>query len=140
MGRVRQFFYQFPWGKALILWALVIFYFSARPGSPYPADTSWSFFLERKGAHVGEYFIFTLLWVAFLKKNYPGERLGILSALAVFISALYGVSDELHQYFVPFRGAKITDVGIDILGSILAIVFLFILRRIFVEKTKKPLK
>jgi VanZ family protein len=38
--------------------------------------------------------------------------------LSVFLSALYGISDEIHQSFVPFRTADPMDVVADILGSI----------------------
>ncbi len=36
-----------------------------------------------------------------------------------FISAaLYGVSDEIHQYFVPMRSADIFDLFADVIGSL----------------------
>lgn len=40
-----------------------------------------------------------------------------------FISAtLYGISDEIHQYFVPMRSADIFDVFADVIGSICGVV------------------
>jgi len=38
--------------------------------------------------------------------------------LSVLLSALFGISDEIHQSFVPFRTADPMDVLADILGSI----------------------
>lgn len=38
--------------------------------------------------------------------------------LAILLTALYGISDEIHQYFVPERTADILDVVADILGGI----------------------
>ena len=39
-------------------------------------------------------------------------------AAAVVISALYGVSDEYHQLFVPGRSFDVLDMLADALGSI----------------------
>jgi len=43
----------------------------------------------------------------------------IFSALA---SSLFGISDEIHQHFVPTRTADIMDVLADIAGSLLGAV------------------
>ncbi|NJN14405.1 MAG: VanZ family protein [Planctomycetes bacterium] len=37
------------------------------------------------------------------------------------IAALYGVSDELHQLYVPGRFASVTDVLLDVAGALLAL-------------------
>ena len=37
------------------------------------------------------------------------------------LTVLYGVSDELHQAFVPARVASELDVGIDAAGALLGI-------------------
>lgn len=44
-----------------------------------------------------------------------------LSALGAL---LYGVSDEWHQSFIPYRGAKITDVLIDGIGIVIMSLWL----------------
>jgi VanZ family protein len=54
------------------------------------------------------------------------------AARAWIISAAYGVSDELHQYFVPGRSTSAIDWVADALGaavSIVAIVLVASLRR-----------
>ncbi|MBR5539703.1 MAG: VanZ family protein [Clostridia bacterium] len=69
---------------------------------------------------------------------------GVLGGLSVFISlgyfakksahivrsevfcALYAASDEIHQYFVPGRGPKLTDVVIDSVGAFCGIAFILI--------------
>lgn len=139
MGRVRRFLYTFPWGKATILWALVIFYFSSLPGSSYPVEVTPSYYLERKGAHVFEYCVLTLLLYGLVRRHFPQEKRWAIALLALFGSTLYGISDELHQYFTPFRGAKITDVGIDIIGGLLALITLYGYYAFLGKKTKKPL-
>ena len=72
--------------------------------------------LIRKAAHVGEYFVFSLLLV----RGVRGERSGwraewALAALA--IAAGWAGLDELHQAFVPSRGPSMRDVLIDVCGA-----------------------
>ena len=43
-------------------------------------------------------------------------------ALAIVASALYGVTDEIHQYFVPMRQADVWDVVADAAGATIAAV------------------
>ena len=54
----------------------------------------------------------------------------ILSAL---LSSLYGISDEIHQSFVPFRTADPMDVVADILGSIAGV---YLYQKIVSKKDK----
>jgi VanZ family protein len=123
-----RFLHHFPWGKALILWALVIFYFSSLAGSPYPIEVTTSYYIERKGAHVFEYAVLAILIYGFIRKRYSHESIWVLGVLAVFGATLYGITDELHQYFTPYRGARISDVGIDFLGALLGMLLLAGLR------------
>ncbi len=127
---LRRFISSFPWGKMLILWLLVIFYFSSRPGSAYPTDTSLGYFLERKGAHVFEYAVLVVILIPFLRRFFREEKFWEVSLLAVFLAGFYGVTDEIHQYFTPFRGAKLSDVGIDIFGATLGVMIIYIIRKI----------
>jgi VanZ family protein len=45
--------------------------------------------------------------------------------LAPLLAALYGVSDELHQSFVPGRDASIGDVIADVTGAVLGAIALW---------------
>jgi VanZ family protein len=57
-----------------------------------------------------------------------GLRAPSVRAVTLLI-ATAGAIDELHQYFLPFRHALITDVGIDTLAGFTAAVILHHLRR-----------
>ncbi len=46
--------------------------------------------------------------------------------LSVVSASLYGVSDEIHQSFVPFREASIADVIADILGSVCGVYLYYV--------------
>ena len=45
-------------------------------------------------------------------------------SLSIIITSLYAISDEIHQIFIPSRTAAITDVLIDISGSIIGILII----------------
>lgn len=46
--------------------------------------------------------------------------------IVILISILYGVTDEIHQYFVPGRNASVSDLGLDTIGTILSSLFYFV--------------
>jgi VanZ family protein len=116
----------------------VIFAFSSMEGSPWPANTSLSYFLERKGAHVTEYFILTLLSAFFFRTFYRRERPSRVLLLSGTFAFAYAALDELHQYFVPYRGAHISDVGIDTFGVCLALCTLIVARQLSRHLGRKP--
>ena len=43
-----------------------------------------------------------------------------IAAAAVVVATLYGISDEIHQYFVPPRQVEVRDILADALGASLA--------------------
>lgn len=65
-----------------------------------------------------------------LVRQYTKKRTLLLTAL---FSAAYAASDELHQFFVPGRSCKVTDVFIDtagaVVGALIAAAFAFIWRK-----------
>jgi VanZ family protein len=69
-----------------------------------------------KGAHAALYSVLGAL----LTRALAGGSNGIgwrTAAIAVLLSALYGVSDEFHQYFVPMRHVEALDVVADTVGA-----------------------
>jgi VanZ family protein len=107
------------WGILWALWMVVIFLFSNMPGSPVWYEPTFSDILERKSAHVIEYAVLTLLSIQFFSLLFFRERLMRILWLALLWTFCYAATDELHQFFTPFRGSKITDIGIDIGGGLL---------------------
>lgn len=74
--------------------------------------------LIRKLGHFSEYFILAVLILRALRQE-TGEKLQTPRlALGLGLTALYAVSDEFHQAFVPSRTASIADVLLDIFGGI----------------------
>ena len=71
-------------------------------------------YIVRKFAHFFEYAAlgFLIGCALFL------SRRRFSPVISVICSALYSVSDEIHQYFVPGRACRIFDVGVDTLGAL----------------------
>lgn len=89
----------------------------------------------RKAAHIIEFCILGALWYGFFYLS-PSGRFKPTTA-AFLVSLIYAVSDEVHQYFVPGRAARLYDVGFDTLGIVLGILaVIFILRRYKIWKQK----
>ena len=76
----------------------------------------------RKSAHLAEFFIFSLLVLRGIRGGRAGWRLtwGLAS---VAIAADYAALDEVHQAFVPTRGASALDALLDSLGAAIAQAF-----------------
>ncbi|MBP9751390.1 MAG: VanZ family protein [Candidatus Moranbacteria bacterium] len=106
----------------LVTWMCVIFVMSSFPGSSVRYEMSLPLLLERKGAHVFEFFVLTMLAYNAFCAFFPKDRSGSLLGLSGALSFLYAFLDETHQMFVPFREGKISDIGIDAIGIALFIV------------------
>jgi VanZ family protein len=83
----------------------------------------------RKLGHFTEYAIMaSLLWRA-LRGTFSEVSARFLAMSAFCITALFAVSDEFHQSFVPSRTASPRDVMIDCFGALFAIGLCVILAR-----------
>jgi hypothetical protein len=100
-----------------ILWALLIFVASSIPNIALP---DLEFIASDKAIHLVVYFVLCVLFHRALsyQKRFPGLARWSL-ACAVLFSILYGVSDEIHQSFVPNRDASVYDLAADSIGTLL---------------------
>jgi len=105
----------------LIGWMALIFALSSRQGLieiDNPASERFVF----KGAHVFVYALLAWLWWRVLSSQ-RGVSWPILLA-AWFLATLYGVSDEIHQLFVPGRHGRVADVLFDAAGALAMVIAL----------------
>jgi hypothetical protein len=109
---------------AVAAWMLLLFVLSDQPD---PSRTgSGAFRLDlRKLAHLGAYTV--LGGLAYLACILSGTRLAAWWAIVLTVG--YGLTDELHQLYVPGRSGLLIDVVIDALGGLLGIVLLEVARR-----------
>ena len=96
-----------------IVWAIIIFILSSVPGDEYPSAV----FDYSIIAHILEYFVLAILISRAFKKT---KNQLVWSFL---LSALFALSDELHQSFVVYRSSSAGDFLIDMAAIILGIVF-----------------
>ena len=103
--------------KQLKLWlppigcALLIFALSSIESASLP---SLEFKLADKLIHLGEYGLLGFLFARFF------VHLGWKNPYlwAVLIASMYGVADEIHQYYVPGRTMEVYDWIADTLGGL----------------------
>ncbi|MGD8961975.1 MAG: VanZ family protein [Desulfobacterales bacterium] len=97
-----------------IIYCLAIFVQSSFPGAERMPDVR----LFDKLLHFMAYALLGILFyraydTLLLKDNHK-----LLIFISIASATLYGISDEIHQYFVPFRYAEMADVVANTIGSI----------------------
>jgi hypothetical protein len=95
----------------------------------------------RKSAHVWEYALLSyLVWRALRKPHRQDQRPWSWREPAVVLlaAALYAISDEWHQTFVPSRQGAVIDVFIDLSGSILAMTVVWLVHRRRMTNALRP--
>jgi VanZ family protein len=136
----------------VLVWMLVIFSASADSKSYQHSSTlfepllHWLFphmpeaqvaeihHLFRKCAHLTEYAILALLlWRAIRRpqKNETRPWRWDEAGLTLACVFLYAATDEFHQIFVPTRTPLVSDVLIDTSGGALALIILWLARKLF---------
>jgi VanZ family protein len=104
------------WAPAL-LWAIVIFRLSAIPGDQLPPSPFWNF---DKLIHGGVYgMLGGLSWWGARRTFARARSLAQLVAIATTLTAVYGITDELHQSFTPHRSPDPFDVMADTAGGLI---------------------
>jgi len=113
-----------PWLPA-ILWAIVIFFFSAQQRAPQVSPREGLQLAFQKTGHFVEYAILAVLVYRALRcgHQFTPRRAALFAAL---IAAGYGVTDEFHQSFVPGRFCKLHDMAIDASGAVVAVAVLYV--------------
>ena len=108
-----MFWYWVPVG----LYAGAIFYFSAQS---HPEDQLPSFLFKQisdKVLHAVAYGILSLLCdLAFRRAAGPAAARQAV-VLAIVTASLYGITDEVHQSFVPLRDSSWLDWLADTIGA-----------------------
>jgi VanZ family protein len=105
---------------AVALYAALIFVGSSVPGDQIGLDPPG---LD-KLLHAIEYGILSLLLFAALRLTLALKGTTLFWIAAVGAS-LYGLTDEVHQLFVPLRQFDLLDIGCDMSGSFLGSYVLF---------------
>jgi len=111
------------WGITLTYMSIIFFLSSiSYPPQPLPLK-----FYAPVIEHIIEYAILGfLLSVAIKPKNEKMQRWAIF--WAIMIATIYGITDEIHQLFVPGRTASVFDASLDCIGAVIGSLFKSLLK------------
>ena len=127
--RVRSFlYYWFP----VIIYAGIIFYLSSLSQIPSSGITISNM---DKLEHAVEYFILALLLLRALKHSLVKRPF----LMSIIIASLYGITDEIHQLFVPGRFFAVSDMLANTFGASLILLY-FLIKHTKSYKTKKAIQ
>ena len=106
------------WGP-VCAYAGVIFYLSSlsHPEEHLPIVSHFS----DKVLHAVEYAVFGALCFRAFQGTLNASWRGWSIPLAIVVASFYGVTDEFHQSFVPFRYSHVLDWVADTIGAILGV-------------------
>ncbi|MDA0676402.1 MAG: VanZ family protein [Chloroflexi bacterium] len=105
-----------------LAWAALIFMLSNQPSYRLAKSQQFFDFIPRADlfAHLFLFFVLAALVHAVLRAYIPRRKNLLLSDTVIFC-LIYGMSDELHQLFVPGRTLSGLDLLADVLGATLAV-------------------
>ncbi|GAB7388897.1 hypothetical protein BSNK01_27350 [Bacillaceae bacterium] len=108
-----------------LVWMGVIFYFSSQTSGSL--QTIFPFFRDFDWGHFVAYFILALTYYYALL---PYQKRIPIYWTAIVLSMAYGLTDEIHQYFVPTRTADVRDLMNDTIGASAAMVCMHVYNRL----------
>lgn len=115
------------WGPPLA-YATLIFFVSNDPRPPELPTND-------KLVHFAAYVVLGGLLVRAIRGSFAWPGIHLFTS-ASLLSSLYGLSDELHQSFVPGRFATVGDAVADALGSLLGSALAVAVYALFVRRTE----
>ncbi len=148
-----------------LLWAIVIFAYSAQPGAESEGTSRWAGtmfarifvpgfedwneteqieFAEkidhpvRKAAHFAEYTILGFFVAGTYITLEKSKKKRIL--IPWLIATFYAASDELHQVFVPGRDGNIKDVLLDSAGCLFGVTMMLLILNISFSSRKQAVR
>jgi len=104
----------FLWAPVVVYMALMFSASSVHQPPDLPTDSAYT------GLHVFEYAGLSALLVRALAGGWGRYVSRRTAVTAILIAILYGITDEIHQRFVPPRQMDPMDLAADALGATLA--------------------
>jgi VanZ family protein len=105
----------------LIVYSLAIYIQSDYPSS----EKIPTFAFSDKILHFAAYGLLGILFFRAYATLMLKNRRNLLILMSIGSATLYGISDEIHQIFVPFRQADILDAVADAIGSICGVTIFY---------------
>jgi VanZ family protein len=108
----------------LIAYCLIIFVQSS--SSELPVELPAIEHLD-KVLHAGGYGLLGILFYRAYRSRWPNASGWTMANASLLSAAVYGLSDEFHQYFVTGRSADPWDWLADTIGAVLGVVAVHVL-------------
>jgi len=105
-------FYLLP----VIVYMGLIFVMSSAPNEYLVPERSLGFSVPQGIKHAAEYFVLSMLLFRALVQRKTNIMTTFL--LVVTLSTIYGITDEIHQAFVPTRCFSFYDMAFNFFGSV----------------------
>lgn len=109
----------------------VIWVLSSNPADAF-VKFSFADSLIKESLHLVEFAILYVLFMLFFAID--GKLTKKTNWLAAVVAALYGLADEIHQSFVPYRSATVIDFIKDITG--ITVCFIIVYRGYFLGENR----
>lgn len=107
---------------AVIVYSTLIFIVSSIPGTDISPDVG----KYDKALHMLEYIILSALIFQALMRSAKSISIGTISIFSTLFASVFGLTDEIHQYFVPLRYCDPIDFIFDCLGALVGPVLTYI--------------
>lgn len=115
-----------PWRFVILYMALIFVISSFEVQVPLINQVPF----RDKGIHFVEYAILGGLCAAASSRTWPSAPAWRTVTFAVFITFLWGLSDEIHQAMVPGRSPELADATADLIGAVAGATFRQIFRTV----------
>ena len=122
MSRLKHFTYY--WLPVLV-YCLILFIQSSFPATEHIPEFDFS----DKLLHAVVYAVLGMLLYRALHAMHKRPSTASLVVLSILMTALYGASDEIHQYFVPSRNAEFLDFAADAAGGIIGVMVAVVINK-----------
>lgn len=114
---------------------ILIFYLSSF-GAPKEVQGVPTIAGHIKIVHLVEYGVLSGLYLlGFIKATNINEPYKAI--FSILLSFCYGITDELHQIFVPSRTSSVYDVITNLIGSVVFIAVVYMVRKLFDKNVKR---
>jgi VanZ family protein len=121
---MRRFIASFPYWVPTILWLGVILFLSSLPESATPGR----FLVGDKIFHAAEYFILAFL-ILFALQRTTALKFSTCFWIVLASGTVYGLSNEIHQLYVPTRHFDLRDLLADVCGILVLFLILWVLQK-----------
>lgn len=118
------------WTKALplLLWIGIIFWIASRPSSFFFQDKKLVFEMPRRFIqypyHLSAFFILNFLFSRWLFSARAAQTAGKIETMSLIGCVFVSIGSEIIQLFVPTRTPAVTDLGLDLIGALFALLFM----------------